>query len=319
MPENQQPPNSGANKNAHRRHEHKPITKAVPKSVWIVAVAVFVGSLVLLGVVAHYRVAENSYRIKFFAESSLNLFILFAITVQAYIYIRQWDAMERNLERTDDIIDAMLDQLEVINKQEGHLSAQAEAAKTQAETMTGQLEAIKQQAIHDNLRFEAQLEQNQIGILAAEKSAQYAQRAYVYAKIGQVIEDVFDVTLLIENSGNSPANDVRLSYRAEFRERDPHKDTGDWDSFHSPYHNPRRIGLLPPKIYFPETIYHRPVPTPDDLRKYYKRNWNYHVWGEIAYRDVFRNEWYTSFAFYVTAIGNMKVTVMPGLTGNEAT
>ena len=156
-------------------------------------------------------------------------------------------------------------------------------------------------------------------IAATERNTIYGQRAYVYAKIGEVREDIFDVVLLIENSGNSPANDVIISYKAEFRERDPHKDTGDWDSFHSPRHNPRRIGVLPPKIYFPETIYYRPVPTPDELRKYYVRYWNYHVWGEIHYRDVFKKKWYTSFAFYVTAVGNIKVTVMPGLSGNEVT
>jgi hypothetical protein len=155
-------------------------------------------------------------------------------------------------------------------------------------------------------------------IKATKEGTIYAQRAYVYAKIGEVAsDDTFDVVLLIENSGNSPANNVRISYKAQFKDTDPHKDCGDWDSFRDPRFRPRPIGVLPPKIHFPETIYHRPVPTPEQLRKYYQRGWNFHCWGEILYDDVFGNEWYTSFAFYVTAIGGQSV-IMPGLTGNEA-
>jgi hypothetical protein len=152
-------------------------------------------------------------------------------------------------------------------------------------------------------------------IQATERNTIYGQRAYVYAKIGEVREDVFDIVLLVENSGNSPANDVKLSYSACFRETDPHKSLGDWNKFHGGY----PIGLLAPKIHYPHTIWNRPVPTPKDLSRYYARYWNYHCWGQITYKDVFNNEWYTSFAFYVTAVGNIKVTVFPGLSGNEAT
>ena len=156
-------------------------------------------------------------------------------------------------------------------------------------------------------------------IKATERDTTYSQRAYVYTKIGSVSEDIFDIVLLIENSGNSPANNLRISYKACFRDTDPYKDCGDWDSFRDPRFKPRRIGVLPPKIHFPETIYNRPIPKPEQLRKYYNRGWNYHCWGELFYDDVFGNEWYTSFAFYVTAIGNIKITILPGLSGNEMT
>lgn len=181
-----------------------------------------------------------------------------------------------------------------------------------------QAEFMKQQskAMRDSVeRTDTIIETMDAQIKATERNTVYAQRAYVYAKIGGVLEDIFDITLLIENAGNSPAVNVRLSYSADFRRALPHKARGDWDKFHAGY----PIGVLPPRIHYPHILYHRPVPTPQDLQRYYSRYWSYHVWGEITYQDVFGNDWYTSFAFDIRNVGNVKINVFPGLTGNEAT
>lgn len=67
---------------------------AVSRLVLIISLVIFVVSVGGLAYVAHYHVAESSYRIKFFAETSLNLLILFAVIVHAYIYVRQWEVMQ---------------------------------------------------------------------------------------------------------------------------------------------------------------------------------------------------------------------------------
>lgn len=152
-------------------------------------------------------------------------------------------------------------------------------------------------------------------IKATERNTVYEQRAYVYAKIGDVREDIFDIELIVENSGNSPAVNVNLSYSAGFRQALPQKAMGDWRKFHAGY----PIGVLPPKIYYPHTLYHRPVPKPQELQTYYGRGSTYHVWGEITYQDVFGNEWYTSFNFRISATSIAKINIFPEVVGNEAT
>ncbi|HBB94312.1 MAG TPA: hypothetical protein DC054_02880 [Blastocatellia bacterium] len=150
-------------------------------------------------------------------------------------------------------------------------------------------------------------------IEATRQNTIYAQRAYCYAKIREVIasDDSFDFTLLIENSGNSPANDLEVSYSFGFRETEPTK--GDF-----PQLRQLRIGLLPPHIHYPETVYNRPMPAPEQVRLYYSRKVNFYVWGRITYRDVFNQDWFTYFAFYSIARGPDKTEIRPCLEGNEA-
>lgn len=52
----------------------------------------------------------------FLTGSLLNLSIIVAVIIQAYIYVGQWDTMERSLERTDDIIKKMQAQLGTMNE-----------------------------------------------------------------------------------------------------------------------------------------------------------------------------------------------------------
>src|SRR5258706_7501565 len=56
---------------------------------------------------AHYRVSEHSARIRFFTDSALNLLILVAILVQAYIYVRQWAVMEKHGRMMEGQLDVM--------------------------------------------------------------------------------------------------------------------------------------------------------------------------------------------------------------------
>jgi hypothetical protein len=60
----------------------------------------------VLAFIAWYFVNEHSARLKFLTESSLSFFVLIVIVVQAIIYRRQWDIMERQLKATESAADA---------------------------------------------------------------------------------------------------------------------------------------------------------------------------------------------------------------------
>jgi hypothetical protein len=100
MPENHGSKEPDEDKNSGQ----KPYRKAISRRVLVASAVVFVVSVSGLAYVAHHYVGGSSYRISFFAESSLNLLILFAVIVHAYIYVRQWDAMERSLKVAEDTL-----------------------------------------------------------------------------------------------------------------------------------------------------------------------------------------------------------------------
>lgn len=82
-------------------------------------------AIITLGVVAcatliivSWWVNEHSERIKFVTVNALSVSVLVVIAVQAYIYRRQWESMERSVERTDRVIDKMDGQLRAMKDQE---------------------------------------------------------------------------------------------------------------------------------------------------------------------------------------------------------
>ena len=81
-------------------------TRPISLGLVVTAAGLFVAGLALLGMVAYLRVSEHSARIRFFTDSSLNLLILVAILVQAYIYVRQWAVMERTWLATGNAVKA---------------------------------------------------------------------------------------------------------------------------------------------------------------------------------------------------------------------
>jgi len=150
-------------------------------SLWI-----GLSALLLLGALVRWGRAFDTLtgRYTFLAQSILALFTLTAIVIQARIYWAQRDVMERQWK-------AMTDQLEAINKQEGHLLAQAEAAKAQAETMRRQLEVT-------------------------EEALRISQRAYVGVKMQPLIQWGDDgqpiVTLFFVNTGHTPTQKAELTF-----------------------------------------------------------------------------------------------------------
>jgi hypothetical protein len=100
--------------------------KRLPVGLRRIATTALIGFLGIAGIaVFHPSLSE---RWKFGTDMTLNLLILFAIAVQAYIYSGQWQSMKDSLERTDRVIDKMEDQLKAVDDQ-------AEIMRKQAETM----------------------------------------------------------------------------------------------------------------------------------------------------------------------------------------
>jgi hypothetical protein len=111
MPENdkadtntQQP--KQANRNAFKAAYAQ--YKFLPIGLRRILKAITAGLVVLL--IVSVFMPHLAERVKFFTASSLNLFLLFAVIVQAYIYRRQWEVME-------DQWKAVKDQAEIMRKQ----------------------------------------------------------------------------------------------------------------------------------------------------------------------------------------------------------
>src|SRR5437870_3206136 len=130
------PDNASTDKSQDINHEKPDKPRAIFSSsgLWIIGV---VGTILLAGIgsVAYYDVGEKSFRINFMVASTLNLLIFVAILVQAFIYKRQWEAMQDGLDRTDRMIERM-------EAQEGHLKQSADMAMGQLVAMQHQEQAL---------------------------------------------------------------------------------------------------------------------------------------------------------------------------------
>lgn len=172
MPNNETD-NGNSNKPEGRENQN---TRAITLIV-VVAAILFVG----LALIAWYFVNEHSERIKFLTVNALSLFVLAAIAVQALIYRKQAETMERQWK-------AMTDQLDAINKQEGHLLTQAEAAKAQVAAIEFQADIMRQTLeqtqtmVFQNAEtidaMNAQAQASQIAAKAAEDNAKTARDAF---------------------------------------------------------------------------------------------------------------------------------------------
>jgi hypothetical protein len=254
-------------------------------------------------------------RVKFFTVNALSLLVLVAIVAQAVIYRRQWSVMERQEDTMHEQLEAakiqnattewqagiseiqaglidkqvkvMQGQLEAINRQETHLSAQAEASKTQAEAMQKQLEAILVQS-----------ELAEKGIAHAEQSSIYANRAYVTARI-EKIEEGFRFYLLIENKGNTPANDVMVAFSCRLHERPPFDvKEGKMVVYDSGFANYQRLGLIAPDGSHSVVTLKQPQIESDAWNRWKLGQLSYYVWGRIHYEDIFHHKRHTDFAFF---------------------
>jgi hypothetical protein len=250
--------------------------------VWAILLAV-VGFTVLV-VVGRFLVNEHSERIKFVTVNSLSLFVLLAILVQAYIYGKEWRLMQRGLAQTDKMIEAMQHGLSQTDQM--------------IEKMQGQLEVMREQVIASETQFRVAGE----GIRVAEKNSVYANRAYLAASVDR-IEEGFRFHLRIENGGNTPANDVRVSYGCGLRDKPPiDKAESGQISYHSDWTYEESLGVIAPKD---DSIL--VTPKSNQLSGAEHQKWKlchikFYCWGLISYDDIFNERRMTWFGFYQSQV-----------------
>lgn len=220
---------------------------------------VFFGALAFLALIfVSVNLPYLKDRAKFFTENALSLSILIAVIVQAIISNRQWKAMTDGLKRTDK---ALLQ------------------SKTLVDQNAQSLKIAK------------------IGIDAAEKSAIYANRAYVVAKVRAVGNMSYQFQIWIQNLGNTPANNVHVSYAYQVRDKPPHDDTEEPVVFNDEFTKTESLGLIAPDGS------HQTIETPrielselDDGRLN-SGKLKLYCWGRINYEDIFNRKWHTYFCF----------------------
>jgi len=245
-----------------------------------------IGGLTILILIAWLLLPLSGKIVPFIVAGALPLFTLIAIVYQAVVYRRQWNVMQESLTKTDAIIEKMQLQFEAINKQEGHLSVQAEAAKSAT--------AIAQDSLNLN-------QQNTIT----------TQRAYVSVTERLTYQEGF--ILKIENTGNTPALDVVIWFAA----------TQGYSPPKVPENDPRcyiSIGLLAPR-----SSYEVEVEIRDDLSEKKNEtlgmeDFNFWCAGKIWYRDIFQSSDFdghtTGFCFYQVPA---KKPIHAWFEGNDAT
>jgi hypothetical protein len=287
MPENDQS-NSDSDKakkpNSDPFQTTDSLIKGLPVGLRWIFIGAFMAFLTLLLVsVFHPSMTE---RVKFFTVNALSLFVLAAIAVQALIYRKQSNTMERQWK-------AMTDQLEAINRQEEHMATQAEAVKTQAETMRGQLDVMRGQLTAQEAHS-ALLEES---IETAELSSIYANRAYITARIEGVSE--FQFHLRIENTGKTPANNVRIAFNYRMNDKPPY-DVKDGNMVVSDAGFPQnqRLGLIAPGRDQPILTPKRGQLDGSEGPKWMRGEIKYYCWGRISYEDIFSKKRHTDFAFF---------------------
>lgn len=147
------------------------------------------------------------------------------------------------------------------------------------------------------------------GVDIAEQTAIYAQRAYLSATV-EAVYDGFLFYLRIEHSGNTPANEVTVSYSSGFSETDP-------DGLDADFTGHRHVGLIAPKGHHIHQAPYIEVVTPEDKGRYNAGEWKFYCWGRISHRDIFREGRRTWFSFYASP-SLKRLTAYPCSKGNKA-
>lgn len=216
--------------------------------------------------------SEAADGIKFITEGSIALALLLVAIVQACVYGSQRRIMRAQWNAMEKQETAMRDQLTVMKATGG---AQFDIAKITTEQ--------------------------------AEKSAIYAQRAYVTAKIRGTGDGSHQWRLRIENSGNTPANNVCVYHSGEFRETPP------WDMYAPPFRSmpeeqvlfetalmhTERLGVIAPNNSY--HIVRTPKITaliPAEKKRWIGGDIKFFCWGAIVYEDIFNEKRYTWFCFF---------------------
>jgi hypothetical protein len=221
---------------------------------WLLAIGGFaLAGLVAIAWLGIWLFDKGNERATFISAASINVLILAAVLLQAFIYRRQWDAMQSGLNLT--------------------------------------LRSIK----------------------AGKQTSIDAQRAYVVAKIKDTgpYDEGFQFRLIIENGGNTPANNVCVHYWCDFG--DPPwrmQPVGE-----SPPNEPikqaifettkggttERLGVIGPKG---SQVFTTMPPILLDMsagseasQRFDSGKAKFYCWGTIAYEDMFKKARLSHFCF----------------------
>lgn len=227
-------------------------------------------------------------RAKFISDGWLNVLILAAILLQVYIYFRQrdvmkeqWQAMQASLDRTDRVIEKMQSQLDEVQKQSGLM----ESSLAQTRTLVEQNERAVQAA--------------EANVKTIEETSRFINQAYLTVTI-EKIEEGFEFHFRIENSGNTPANNVRVWFNCRMDVKPPYNVLdGEQVVYDNPDENRIGLGLIGSKG-------SQRFQTPKRDSQFLEGEWNkwqlgqiqYYCWGKIYYRTMFDDNRETRFCFF---------------------
>ncbi len=229
----------------------------------VLAGSVFLTALLFVSIF-HPNMSE---RVKFFTVTTLSLFVLVAVAVQAVIYRRQWGvmerqwiAMQRSLTQTDEMIEKMQGQLDVMREQSNASQITAKATEK--------------------------------SVQLAEQHAINTQRAYVLFRGAGITENRWDeIAVLVDivNSGNTPASNVQIFANVDISDHVPILNVNSiaWE---------RGGGVLAPKERMTKTLRIEPSEDQDNGRR--EETMYLYVWGAIRYKDIFDQNRCTTFCVF---------------------
>jgi hypothetical protein len=262
-----------------RKKDEQPSRIKKPQRIgrwFVIPGVVFIVGVFLIFIALRYRdLKEVPSWVTFLTGSILNLLLLTVVIVQAYIYHRQWAAMQKQIKAAKRGV--KIAQQNLIYAQRAYVTI-------------ARVEIISAGKV-------ALSSEEETGITSSDEVASFCLR------------------LKIENSGNTPANNVEIFHDFDAREipPTPSKDAPHW----------KKIGLIAPHGFsysYGDRVYD------DDI------NWEIlegedtgrgiYCWGVLRYRDIFGQTWHTIFNYvqspYTTSLDSLSPFYPSPSGGNEA-
>lgn len=253
---------------------------------------------------------------QFVTGNLINVLIFTAIVGQVLIYRNQRDIMQQQRQ-------AMYGQLEIMSQSLTHdfevskiqfedMQIQWKSMGQQIDAMNNQTGAMINQTTLMNLSLEEtrkMVDQNERAVKAAEnnvetveKTAIYTNRAYIVAKIRGAGREWPQLRLRIQNTGNTPANDVTVTYDCGLREEPPHTEWPDGGvTYDAGWIVIERLGLIAPQSSY-HVIETQLVVALDNAQtdQWRSGKLKFYCWGRIYYEDIFNDKRHTDFCFVMS-------------------
>jgi hypothetical protein len=271
---------------------------------WIIA-AGFIAVVAVIFVASFWISPVD--RTRFITEFILTVALADLVAVQAYIYKEQWTVMERQFTEFEN--QTRQNEWAFRMNRRNASATQAQMEK-QSSTMKGQLEAIQKQAefMESSLAETRKLvEQNERAVKAAEanvkiveQTAVYANRAYLVAKIAGTSVDStrLQFRLRIENTGNTPANNVRIGYSYGLRTEPPYNAADERVvAFDADFPQWESLGLIASNSEATVNTGKSGPFTGPEAQDWKLGKLKFYCWGRIVYKDIFQYQRYTDFCF----------------------